>query len=235
MTALQAEVLELKANPDRAGARASIVEGRLDRGRGPVATALIQDGHAQGRRRGRGRLALRPRPRDVQRPAARRSTSAGPVGSRSRSWASPACRRPGDTCWSVSDERKARQIAHRAQRARQGEGQGRDPDHPRGPAQADRRRARSRSCGSSSRPTCRARSRPSASRSSACPPTRSSSRSSTARSARITEIGRDARLRVQRHRARLQREGRAQGGEPGPGRTASTCAATTSSTRRSTT
>ncbi len=41
MTALQAEVLELRANPNRA-ARGIIVEGRLDRGRGPVATVLIQ-------------------------------------------------------------------------------------------------------------------------------------------------------------------------------------------------
>ncbi|MBF8287401.1 MAG: translation initiation factor IF-2, partial [Candidatus Rokubacteria bacterium] len=39
MTALQAEVLELRANPNRA-ARGIIVEGRLDRGRGPVATVL---------------------------------------------------------------------------------------------------------------------------------------------------------------------------------------------------
>src|SRR5882724_8612094 len=43
MTALQAEILELRANPGRAG-RGVIVEGRLDRGRGPVATALIQSG-----------------------------------------------------------------------------------------------------------------------------------------------------------------------------------------------
>src|SRR6185295_803068 len=43
MTALQADVLELRANPNRA-ARGVIVEGRLDRGRGPVATALVQSG-----------------------------------------------------------------------------------------------------------------------------------------------------------------------------------------------
>jgi len=43
MTALQSEVLELKANPTRA-ARGVIIEGRLDRGRGPVATVLIQNG-----------------------------------------------------------------------------------------------------------------------------------------------------------------------------------------------
>jgi translation initiation factor IF-2 len=40
---LQAEVLELKANPDKP-ARGHIVEARLDKGRGPVATVLIQEG-----------------------------------------------------------------------------------------------------------------------------------------------------------------------------------------------
>ncbi|XAO72420.1 MAG: translation initiation factor IF-2 [Acetobacteraceae bacterium] len=40
---LQAELLELKANPDRL-AEGSVVESRLDRGRGPVATLLIQKG-----------------------------------------------------------------------------------------------------------------------------------------------------------------------------------------------
>ncbi len=40
---LQAEVLELTANPDRA-AEGSVVEAKLDRGRGPVATVLVQRG-----------------------------------------------------------------------------------------------------------------------------------------------------------------------------------------------
>ncbi len=40
---LQAEVLELTANPDRAG-EGVIVEAKLERGRGPVGTALIQRG-----------------------------------------------------------------------------------------------------------------------------------------------------------------------------------------------
>ncbi len=40
---LQAELLELKANPDRE-AQGTIVEARLDRGRGPVATVLVQKG-----------------------------------------------------------------------------------------------------------------------------------------------------------------------------------------------
>ena len=41
--ALQAEVLDLKANPDRS-AEGSVVEARLDKGRGPVASVLVQRG-----------------------------------------------------------------------------------------------------------------------------------------------------------------------------------------------
>ncbi|MGB9771333.1 MAG: translation initiation factor IF-2 [Candidatus Kapaibacteriota bacterium] len=40
---LEAELLDLKANPNRP-AKATIVESHLDRGRGPVATAIIQKG-----------------------------------------------------------------------------------------------------------------------------------------------------------------------------------------------
>jgi translation initiation factor IF-2 len=43
MIALQAEVLELRANPNRP-AEGTVVEARLDRGRGPVATVLVQRG-----------------------------------------------------------------------------------------------------------------------------------------------------------------------------------------------
>ncbi len=43
MILLQADVLELKADPDRF-ARGVIIEAKLDRGRGPVATVLIQQG-----------------------------------------------------------------------------------------------------------------------------------------------------------------------------------------------
>ena len=41
--AVQAEIMELKANPDRA-AEATVVEAKLDKGRGPVATVLVRRG-----------------------------------------------------------------------------------------------------------------------------------------------------------------------------------------------
>jgi translation initiation factor IF-2 len=43
MVALQAELLELKTNPDRP-AEGTVIEAKLDRGRGPVATVLVQRG-----------------------------------------------------------------------------------------------------------------------------------------------------------------------------------------------
>lgn len=43
LVALQSEIMDLKANPDKP-ARGHIVEAKLDKGRGPVATVLIQEG-----------------------------------------------------------------------------------------------------------------------------------------------------------------------------------------------
>jgi len=45
--ALQSEILDLKANPERA-AEGTVIEAKLDRGRGPVATVLVQRGTLHG-------------------------------------------------------------------------------------------------------------------------------------------------------------------------------------------
>src|SRR5580765_99557 len=108
MTALQSEVLELKANPTRA-ARGVIIEGRLDRGRGPVATVLIQNGTLHegdavvvGAHSGRIRALIDPLGKKV--PTAGPSD---PVELLGLSGVPSA----GDVLVAVSDERKARQIA----------------------------------------------------------------------------------------------------------------------------
>ncbi len=108
MTALQSEILELKANPSRA-ARGVIVEGRLDRGRGPVATALIQSGTLKegdavvvGSQSGRVRAMFSDRGKKTQ-----QAGPADPVEILGLSGVPQA----GDTLLVVADERKARQIA----------------------------------------------------------------------------------------------------------------------------
>jgi translation initiation factor IF-2 len=108
MMALQAEILELKANPSRA-ARGVIVEGRLDRGRGPVATALIQagtlkDGDAVvvGSHAGRVRAMFSDRGKKIQ-----KALPSDPVEILGLSGVPQA----GDGLQVVADERKARQIA----------------------------------------------------------------------------------------------------------------------------
>jgi translation initiation factor IF-2 len=116
MTALQAEVLELKSNPNRA-AKGVIVESRLDRGRGPVATALIQSGTLKegdvvvvGSHSGRVRALLDPTGKKV-----RSAGPSDPVEILGVSGVPSA----GDTLVAVADERKARQIAlMRAERDR---------------------------------------------------------------------------------------------------------------------
>ncbi|HET7875557.1 MAG TPA: translation initiation factor IF-2 [Methylomirabilota bacterium] len=108
MTALQAEVLELRANPNRAG-RGVIVEGRLDKGRGPVATVLVQSGTLKegdavvvGANSGRVRAMFNDRGKKV--------TSAGPSDPVEVLGLS-GVPQAGDTLLVVADERKARQIA----------------------------------------------------------------------------------------------------------------------------
>src|SRR5437660_11702964 len=108
MTALQSEILELKANPNRA-ARGVIIESRLDRGRGPVATVLIQAGTLKegdavvvGAHSGRIRALIDPTGKKVK--------SAGPSDPVEIQGLGgvPAA---GDVLVAVSDERKARQVA----------------------------------------------------------------------------------------------------------------------------
>jgi translation initiation factor IF-2 len=108
MTALQSEVLELKANASRA-ARGVIIEGRLDRGRGPVATVLIQNGTLRegdavvvGAHSGRIRALMDPSGKKVK-----TAGPSDPVELLGLSGVPSA----GDVLVAVSDERKARQIA----------------------------------------------------------------------------------------------------------------------------
>jgi translation initiation factor IF-2 len=116
MTALQSEILELKANPNRA-AKGVIIESRLDRGRGPVATALIQNGTLKegdaivvGSYSGRIRALIDPSGKKVS-----AAGPSDPVEILGLSGVPSA----GDVLVAVSDERKARQIATmRADRAK---------------------------------------------------------------------------------------------------------------------
>ena len=62
MILLTAEVKELKANPNRK-ARGLVIEAELDKGKGPVATVLVQKGTLQCGRLHRRRLLLRKGPR----------------------------------------------------------------------------------------------------------------------------------------------------------------------------
>ena len=63
---LQADVLDLKANPDRR-AQGTVLESTLDPGKGPLATVLVQTRHAARRRELHLRQVLRPRPRALRR------------------------------------------------------------------------------------------------------------------------------------------------------------------------
>ena len=81
MILLVAEVEELKANPD-APASGTVIESRLDPGRGPVVTVLVQRGTLQDGRRAGRRRALGPRARDARLPghtASKQATPGEPV------------------------------------------------------------------------------------------------------------------------------------------------------------
>ncbi len=108
MTALQAEIMELRANPARA-ARGAIVEAKLERGRGPVATVLIQQGTLRegdavvvGQHYGRVRAMFDDRGKKVK-----LAGPSDPVEILGLSGVPMA----GDALIAVEDERKARQVA----------------------------------------------------------------------------------------------------------------------------
>ena len=119
MVLLQADVLELKANSDKA-ARGTIIEAKLDRGRGPVATVLVQEGTLKvgdffvaGVHSGRVRA--------MQNDHGDKVTSAGPsmpvevIGFTGVPDA-------GDIFVSLADEKQAKEIAsHRMQKLRETE------------------------------------------------------------------------------------------------------------------
>jgi translation initiation factor IF-2 len=107
MILLQAEILELKANPGKPS-RGTVIESKLDRGRGPVATVLVQDGTLRvgdffvtGLHLGKVRAIL-----DEQGEALKSAPPSTPVEVLGASGV-PA---PGEAFQVVSDERKARQI-----------------------------------------------------------------------------------------------------------------------------
>jgi translation initiation factor IF-2 len=116
MVLLQAEILELKANPDRL-AQGHVVESKLDAGRGPVATVLVKQGTLKihdsvvcGIHYGKVRALLNDRGKQV--------TSAGPsmpveiIGL-------SGVPNAGDELIALADEKDAKQVStHRIQKHR---------------------------------------------------------------------------------------------------------------------
>jgi translation initiation factor IF-2 len=119
MILLQADVLELKANAQRT-ARGIVIESQLDRGRGPVATVLIQEGtlHAGeafvcGTTYGRVRAMLNHLGQKLE-----QAGPATPV----EIFGLSSVPEPGMMFTAVAEEAKARQVAEfRASKQREGE------------------------------------------------------------------------------------------------------------------
>jgi len=108
MILLQAEVMELKANPDKM-AKGTIIEAKIDRGRGPVATVLVQSGKLQigdiflaGTSVGKVRALIDDTGKRIQK--AGPSTPVEVIGF-------PEVPTAGDVFSAVEDEKRARQIA----------------------------------------------------------------------------------------------------------------------------
>ncbi len=119
MLTLQADVMELRANTSKS-ARGVIVEAQLDRGRGPVATVLVQEGELKvgdpfvcGTEYGRIRAMLDSRNRKVD-----MATPSMPVEILGLTGVPEA----GDPFTALSDEAKARKVAeHRKEKRRETE------------------------------------------------------------------------------------------------------------------
>ncbi|NIQ90618.1 MAG: translation initiation factor IF-2, partial [Deltaproteobacteria bacterium] len=116
---LQAELMELKANPDKKS-RGRVVEARLDRGKGPLATVLVQEGTLRvgdpfvcGTFYGRVRAMLDDRGRKVT-----EAPPSMPVEVHGISGVPQA----GDELVVVNDEKQAKQVAgHRQLKLREAE------------------------------------------------------------------------------------------------------------------
>jgi translation initiation factor IF-2 len=119
MVLLQSDVLEVKASPGRL-AKGTIIEARLDRGRGPVATVLVQEGTLHqgdpfvcGTQYGRIRAMVNDRGQRVN-----EAGPATPVEILGLGGVPEA----GDTFVAVADDQKARQVAeHRQAKQREAE------------------------------------------------------------------------------------------------------------------
>ena len=119
MILLVTELSELKANPKR-NASGTVLEAKLDKGRGPVATILVQDGTLRvgdtfiaGTIVGKVRALIDDRGRQIK--AAGPATPVEVLGLGGL----PA---PGDAFQALTDAAKARQIAHFRQAPGEGEG-----------------------------------------------------------------------------------------------------------------
>ena len=109
MILLSTDILELKANPKRS-ASGTVLEAKLDRGRGPVATVLVQDGTLQRRRQLHRRPGGRQGRARSSTTAAGRCKSAGP-STPVEVLGLTSLPQPGDPFQVVADAAKARQIA----------------------------------------------------------------------------------------------------------------------------
>lgn len=116
---LQAEMLELKANPDKP-ARGTIIEAKLDKGRGPVATVLVQEGTLKtgdpfiaGSHYGRVRAMLNDKGQKIE-----NATACVPVEVVGFEGVPEA----GEVFIAVSDERMAKEVSlHRQEKMREKE------------------------------------------------------------------------------------------------------------------